>query len=137
MWKKISESIEDNNESEYFKETNIQKLVLGKIDYYGVGRRRNLAVVEVGFRYLKGNKDSYFTAVGDIWNNIHTDIVCGGAGTPEMLYKEFFPNDKLLKRIVELSDKWHLTNFSKIPEDARAEILDVLEQVKARSSSNV
>ena len=137
MWKKINESIEDNNESEYFKETNIQKLVLGKIDYYGVGKRRNLAVVEVGFRYLKGNKDSYFIALGNIWNNIHTDIVCGGAGTPEMLYKEFFSNDKLLKRIVELADKWHLTYFSRIPEDARAEILDVLEQVKARSSSNV
>ena len=38
---------------------------------------------------------------------------------------------------VRKRDKWHLTHFCRIPEDARAEILDVLEQVKARSSSNV
>ena len=105
-------------------------LDLGKIDYDGRGRKINRAEVEVGFTKLSGNDESYFSVTGDIWNIRHTDIVRGGCGTPEMLLKEFFPHNNTLKRVVELADKWHLTSYSHIPEVAREEIIDLMEEIE-------
>lgn len=112
------------------KTTKIVTLDLGKIDYNGQGRRTNKAEVQVGFRYLNGNKESYFFAVGDIWNMRHSDILRGGAGTPQFLLEEFFPHNATLRRVVQLAEKWHLTNFSSIPETAMAEIIDLMEEIE-------
>lgn len=107
-------------------------LNLGKIDYYGNGRKINLATVTVGFTMISGNKESCFSVTGDVWNRIHTDIVRGGCGTPEFLLKEFFPDNDTLKRIVELADKWHLTNFSNIPDVAKEEIFDLMAEIESK-----
>lgn len=112
------------------KTSKIVTLDLGKIDYYGQGRKSNKADVEVGFRYLNGNKESYFSVTGDIWNIRHSDIVRGGCGTPQFLLEEFFPHNATLRRVVQLAEKWHLTNYSQIPETALAEIVDLMEEIE-------
>ena len=105
-------------------------LKLGKIDYNGTGRRTNSAEGEVGFTYINGNKESHFSVTGDIWNMRHSDILRAGWGTPEFLLKEFFPNNDTLRRVVELANKWHLTNYSHIPKTARDEIVDIMEEIE-------
>ena len=112
------------------KTSKIVTLDLGKIDYYGQGRKSNKAEVEIGFRFLNGNKECYFTVTGHIWNMRKTDMLRGGAGTPQFLLEEFFPNNATLRRVVQLADKWHLTDFSSIPETTMAEIIDLMEEIE-------
>ena len=112
------------------KTNKIVTLDLGKIDYYGQDRRINKAEVEIGFRFLHGNGESYFTCTGQIWNARRTDIVRGGAGTPKMLLEEFFPHNAALRRVVGLAEKWHMTNFSQLPKTALAEIIDLMEEIE-------
>ena len=123
--------IKETNQMEIDNKTSkIVTLDLGKIDYNGQGRKTNKAEVEVGFRFLDRNKESYFTVTGDIWNMRHTDILRGGAGTPQFLLEEFFPHNATLRRVVQLADKWHLTDFSSIPKTTMAEIIDLMEEIE-------
>ncbi len=112
------------------KTTKIVTLDLGKIDYNCQGRRTNKAEVEIGFRYINGNKESYFSIVGHIWNMRNSDILRGGSGTPQFLLEEFFPHNATLRRVVQLAEKWHLTDFSSIPKITMAEILDLMEEIE-------
>ena len=105
-------------------------LDLGKIDYNGQGRKTNKAEVEVGFRFLNGNKECYFTVTGNIWNARKTDILRGGAGTPKFLLEEFFPHNATLRRVVQLAEKWHLTDYSKIPKTVMTEIINLMEEIE-------
>lgn len=111
------------------KTTKIVTLDLGKIDYYGRGKKTNRAEVEIGFRFLKGNDECYFTITGQIWNARKTDMLRGGVGTPQFLLEEFFPDDPTLREIVKLS-KWHFTDFSKIPERVRTKIIELMEDIE-------
>ena len=112
------------------KTTKIVTLDLGKIDYNGQGRRTNKAEVEIGFRYIKGNKESHFSVVGHIWNMRHSDILRGGCGTPQFLLEEFFPHNATLRRVVQLAEKWHLTTYSRIPKNVMSEIIDLMEEIE-------
>ena len=112
------------------KTTKIVTLDLGKIDYNGQGRKTNKAEVDIGFRFLNGNKECYFTVTGHIWNARKTDILRGGSGTPQFLLEEFFPNNAALRKVVQLADKWHLTDFSSIPKEAMVEIVELMEEIE-------
>ena len=105
-------------------------LDLGKIDYNGQGRKTNKAEVCVGFTKVGGNKESYFSVIGDIWNMRHTDILRGGCGTAQFLLEEFFPHNPTLRRVVQLGNKWHLTLYSSIPQTDRQEIMDLMEEIE-------
>ena len=105
-------------------------LDLGKIDYNGQGRKTNKAEVEVGFRFLNGNKECYFTVTGNIWNARKTDILRGGAGTPKFLLEEFFPHNSTLRTIVQLAEIWHLVKFSFIPKEVRTKIVELMEEIE-------
>lgn len=48
----------------------------GKIDYYGNGRKTNLVTVTVELRNT--DKGAELSVCGKIWNNLKTDILCGG-----------------------------------------------------------
>lgn len=112
------------------KTTKIVTLDLGKIDYNGQGRKTNKAEVEVGFRFLSGNKECYFTVTGNIWNMRRTDILRGGAGTPKFLLEEFFPHNSTLRTIVQLAEIWHLVKFSFIPKVVRTKIVELMEEIE-------
>ena len=105
-------------------------LDLGKIDYSGIGRKTNKVEVEIGFRYLHGNNESYFIVCGRVWNTKKTIILHGGAGTPSFLLDEFFPNSEILRRIVYFGNKWHLIPFSEIPENDLKEIVELMEEIE-------
>ena len=109
-------------------------LSLGKIAEVNK-RRENLAEVSIGFTYIRGNDESYFSVTGFIWNRIHTDIVHGGRSVQDYLLENFFPNDKTLKRICDLGRKWHLTRFSRIPEDAREEIFALMDELERKETT--
>lgn len=48
----------------------------GKVDYYGRGRKTNLVTVTVELR--EKEQGETLSICGEIWNNLKTDIVCGG-----------------------------------------------------------
>jgi hypothetical protein len=105
----------------------IVEMDLGKVAYNSK-RKINRCVVNVGFRYLEGNGESYFTVTGDIWNGKNTDIVtCGCTVQNEIL--KYFPNNETLKKICEYGEKYHLKMFTSIPEVERNEIIKFLETI--------
>ena len=112
------------------KTTKIVTLDLGKIDYSCQGSGTNKAEVQVGFEFLNGNDESYFSVVGHIWNMRHSNILRGGAGTPKFLLEKFFPNNATLRRVVQLAERWHLTDYSKIPKTVMAEIINLMEEIE-------
>ena len=105
----------------------IIEMNLGKVAYNSK-RKINRCVVNVGFRYLEGNFESYFTVTGDIWNSKNTDIVIGGCTVQNEILK-YFPNNKTLKKICEYGKKYHLKRFTSIPEGKRNEIIDLLKTI--------
>ena len=74
---------------------------LGKVDFHGHGRKDCLATVE----YELTDAGS-FTMSAAIWNHLETDIYCGGQCVDEVA--SYFPDDKKLKRMVEVWQRWHL-----------------------------
>ena len=72
----------------------------GKIDFYGRGRKINLVTVTMELR--NSEKGEELSITGDIWNNLKTDIVCGGQCLDEIaeyiktpLFKELYKYWKL------------------------------------------
>ena len=51
-----------------------------------------------------------FSMSGNIWNNRKTDIICGGQCCEDFI--EFFPNNKPLKRLIEIWNEWHLNDLN-------------------------
>lgn len=93
-------------------------------------RKINLITLEVCLRDWNGYPE--FTASGNIWNNIHTDIIAGGQCLDDII--ERFPGYKsnlLFSTIYDLWIKYHLKNVSNIPAIDRAKI-DLLVSGKSR-----
>ena len=77
----------------------------GKIAYYS---RRKINSVEVIVSLKKDNLDRWcFSAVGDIWNSTHTDIVCGGQILDDIAR---FIKDPTFVKIHRLWKKYHLND---------------------------
>ena len=112
------------------KTTKLVTLTLGKCRFWK--RRENLTTITVGFRYLDGNKESYFTVTGDIWNRTRTDVLAGGACVDTEIVKYF--HGPLVHHVAELCRKWHLSFYSKIPAEARAEIFATMAEMERRET---
>ena len=79
-------------------------LDLGKIDYNNSGVKNCKVTLEVE---LKEKKEGLILSIsGNIWNPRETDILCGGQCIDTI--KEFFPNNKKVKRLIEIWEKYHL-----------------------------
>ena len=79
------------------------KVNLGKIDYYGNGRKSNAVDIEMEL------KDGRFSASGNIWNSRHTDIVSGGQNIDEIA--EHFKGNKDVQEIHSLWKQYHLNDM--------------------------
>lgn len=76
----------------------------GKIDFYGNGRKTNLVTVTVELRNT--DKGAELSACGDIWNNLKTDVVCGGQCLDEI--KEYIKSPLFL----EIYNFWKLYHLN-------------------------
>ena len=102
----------------------------GKIDFDHVGKKRNLVTVEVCLYHRGGEKtfrevngvreytgestpEYYeFTACGNVWNNLHTDIIFGGQCLDEIdKFRFYLSNRKLWSEIYDLWKKYHLNGM--------------------------
>lgn len=95
-------------------------LNLGKVAYYGK-RRINAVSLELRIEEhdtydgkltvdLEPVNDKYLSVsiCGEIWNNLHTDIIAGGQLVDEIA--KLIPS-KRVKRIEELWNRWHLNDM--------------------------
>ena len=80
----------------------------GKIAYYS-NRKENLVTVEIELKE-KENGEKVFTACGDIWNRLHTDIISGGQNLDEIA-KTPVGNNKIFKEIYRLWKLYHLNDM--------------------------
>lgn len=80
----------------------------GKIDFYGTGRKINLVTITAELNE-KENGKPVFTASGEVWNNIKSDIVCGGQCL-DILSK--YVKNPLFKRINKLWNLYHLNDMN-------------------------
>ncbi|MDV3429125.1 MAG: hypothetical protein LIR50_19205 [Bacillota bacterium] len=77
---------------------------LGKIDFYGTGRKINAVTVKIEL-----TEENVFTACGYVWNIRRTDCVSGGQNLDE-IYK-FKKNNPIFKVIYEMWKKHHLNDM--------------------------
>jgi len=92
----------------------------GKVDARGTGRRSNLVTVTVELKTVTGQHKRTIdlepitnyvalSIVGDVWNHIHTDIICGGQCQDTLA--ELLPDDEKLQRVIEVWNRWHLNDL--------------------------
>ena len=95
-------------------ETMHRKLKLGKVDYLGNGKKANAVEVDVELRKYEGGNGVpdylVFSACGDIWNHIHTDIYCGGQCLDE-IYK-FKKANKQFRKVYDWWNEYHLNDMN-------------------------
>ena len=88
----------------------------GKIDYYGNGRKTNLVTIELELKNKNGVKT--FSASGSIWNDLHSDIVCGGQCLDEI---SNYIHTPLFEKIHRLWKLYHLNDMhAGTPEQEKA-----------------
>lgn len=92
-------------------------LELGKVDYTGNGRREN--AVELRIELRQKDKGIELSICGDIWNRLKSDILCGGQIYGEV--SRLFPNNKRVRRIIEVWKRWHLNGLRAGCEHQREE----------------
>ena len=98
-------------------ETMTRKTIeLGKVDGYGNGRKSCMADVEVEITDRNGYPE--LSICGDIWNNLHTNIIMGGQCLDTIL--GYFPRSAKVQRIVEVWERWHLNGMHAECEHQRA-----------------
>lgn len=82
-------------------------LYFSKIDWNGTGRKINAVDVEIELRdKLDGPA---FSAMAMIWNNKHTDIVCGGQCLDELM--EFLGDNEIFAIIHKMWKLYHLNDM--------------------------
>lgn len=94
---------------------------LGKVDYYGTGRKVNMGEVKLELKHITGNThqrdihlnpcpDYYvFTASGGIWDSRHYDYIHAGQMIDTLM--ELYPNHSQLQSIGKLWERWHLNDL--------------------------
>ena len=80
----------------------------GKIDFDGVGRKRNLVQIDIELRD-NGKGVAVLSICGDVWNDLKTDIVCGGQCLDTIL--PFFKNNELFLKIHRWWKLYHLNDL--------------------------
>lgn len=76
----------------------------GNIDFLGTGKKINQVTVE-----LELTDNNIFKASGDVWDNRHTDIICGGQCLDDLL--PFFKHNETFKEIFRLWKAYHLNDM--------------------------
>jgi len=92
---------------------------LGKIDYNGTGRKVNEVTIEIEIK-RNNTKDinlnpvlngySIFRMSANVYNSKHTDIIAWGQMCDKL--PKLFPNNKDVKRLVEIWENWHLNDMN-------------------------
>ena len=104
---------------------------LGKIDYYGSGRKVNEVTVTIDLRRHGGEKvftidengikqytgetvPTYleFTASGSVWNSRHTDILLGGQCLDGIIrFRDQLKHKEIFDEVYVLWKNWHLNGM--------------------------
>ena len=113
----------------------------GKVAYYGK-RKIHEVTLEITL-YADRNGYPEFTACADVWNNLHTDIICGRQMIDD-LYNNFarFRMSTIYKTIMDLWLKYHCKDVTNI-EGTDKKKMDILfsdmersEMIKALKALN-
>lgn len=82
----------------------------GKIDYNNTGIKRNAVKLDIALKIEDGK--AIFTASGEVWNHINTDIYMGGQCIDTIWdeYAKDIEMPSLYKKIMTLWKKWHLND---------------------------
>ena len=78
----------------------------GKIDFENSGKKRNLVTVTI--EYEEENEKKVFSASADVWNNLHSDVVCSGQCLDEIAP---YIKDTTFAEILRLWELYHLNNM--------------------------
>lgn len=90
-------------------ESRVKTFKFKKIDWYGRGRKINQPEVKMTLKY--DNEDRPCLSIcGNIWNNIHTDIVCGGQNLDEMIKYDSISSDPIFNKLYYLWTNYHLND---------------------------
>jgi hypothetical protein len=88
-----------------------KKITFGKVAYNGT-RKTNLVELELSLNIKDGKP--VFSASGNVWNNLHTDIYMGGQCI-DSIYKEYrsqLANLPLYRKIMGLWERNHLSDMN-------------------------
>ena len=77
---------------------------LPKIDFNNIGKKINAVDLEISF------ENGCFAASGTVWNNIKSDCIAAGQMLGEI--SKFYPNNKLVKKIVSIWSQYHLNDLT-------------------------
>jgi hypothetical protein len=77
---------------------------LPKIDFNNIGKKINAVDLEISF------ENGCFSASGTVWNNIKSDCIAAGQMLGEI--SKFYPNNKLVKKIVSIWSEYHLNDLT-------------------------
>lgn len=83
----------------------------GKVDAYMNGKRNCLVTVDVELKVNREGRD-VFTASGNVWNNLKTDIIQGGQCLDDLIKFRELKNNKQLLLIHDLWKKYHLNDMN-------------------------
>ena len=87
-------------------ETMKKTFNFGKIDGYGNGRKTCEVTIDVELRETEKGKE--FSACGNVWNHLHTDIIMGGQCLDSIA--KYVKNDTF-KLIYKMWEKYHLNGM--------------------------
>lgn len=93
-------------------ETGTKELYFGKVDYNNNGKKDCLVTIEMSLT-LKKDK-LCFSACGNVWNNIQSDIYMGGQCI-DSIWDEFssqLENKELYLKVMKLWQDNHLNNMN-------------------------
>ena len=82
----------------------------GKVAYRNPNVRNNEVTVDVEWKPNR-NGDMVFTACGDVWNNLHTDIYMGGQCLDRLYEFPSVRNNPTFKKIYHLWKNYHLNDM--------------------------
>ena len=99
----------------------------GKVDGYHNGRKQCEVILNFGFQEFSG-QEPYFSVCGELWNNLHTDIIRGGQCV-DSLAEEFktLSRNKLYQEMLALWKAYHLKKKSEIPTEIVNRINELVE----------
>lgn len=94
------------------------KIELPKIDYEGRGRKINAVDIDLELRDKPQGK--VFSMSAGIWDSKKTDYICCGQMCDKL--PALYPNNQLVKRLVELWGKYHLNDMNTGTEKQEKEL---------------
>ena len=92
-------------------ETTILKrgiIPLGKVDYNKTGRKACACNLTYELRQTEHGPE--FSAQGEVWNHLHTDIYCGGQCVDELV-TQYGKGSRKAKRLQAIWERYHLNGM--------------------------